>query len=1203
MTDSPPQGYYRFPTIHDDYVVFACEGDLWSVPAGGGVARRLTSNPGRASVPALSPDGELLAFSGRDEGHTEVYCMPALGGPSERLTHLGAESRVVGWHPSGQQILFASNVAQPFAKSFELYGVADTGGEPARLPTGPAMSISYGLDGGAVIGRNTTDIARWKRYRGGLTGDLWIDVDGSGEWARLLELDGNVAMPLWIGDRIYFVSDHEGIGNLYSCSLAGDDVRRHTHHEDYYVRHPATDGKRIVYHAGADLYLLEPTTDASSLIEIDYRSPRAKTKRKFVSASKYLQGYSVHPEGHSVAVTARGRTFTMAAWEGAVVQHGEPDGVRYRLAEWLADGRRLVVVSDRLGEETLEVHDASGESEPIALEDLDIGRPLSLRAAPQGNLVALTNHRHQLLLVDVEQGRLRVLDHSRFDQIYGVAWSPDARWLAYGFAETMQTSVIRLCEVESGTVHDATRPVLHDVGPSFDPDGKYLYFISYRDFNPVYDSMHFDLNFPRGARPFLITLQRDEPSPFVPKPHAPGEKPKGEEGDGDGKDEDKNEDEDQDDGDPEAEPEDTESSDEDEDEGEDEDEEDERGNEGEDSPQDVAAGGSDAGGSVAQSAWASHSMRSSWEVVPRSAAGQSEYGHGPEASADAPAKVSGDEESGGKDESDKSGKGGDDKGGDDKKPIVIDLEGIADRVLAFPVPEARYGQVRGIPGKAVFTSFPIAVALHSDGWYDPTSGYLETYSFDDQKLSTVVRGVGSFEVTPSGKTLIYRSGGNLRLLKAGEKPASEGPPSRRSGWLDLSRIRISVKPSREWEQMFREAWRLQRDHFWSEDMSGVDWQLVYRRYFPLVARIASRAEFSDLMWEMQGELGTSHAYEFGGDYPSEPAYTQGLLGADLAYDAEAKGYRVTHIVRGDTWNSRSASPLVLPGIDVREGDLIVALGGRKVGPDLSPAQLLVNQAGNEVMLTVRRDSDDAEEESTRTVTVKTLRSESPGRYREWVENNRSQVHEATDGRVGYVHVPDMGPAGYAEFHRGFLAEVDREGLIVDARFNGGGHVSQLILEKLARRRLGYDARRWGEPIPYPYESVLGPIVGLANEQAGSDGDIFTHAFKMMEIGPLIGKRTWGGVVGINMRNSLVDGGMTTQPEFSFWFQDVHWGLENYGTEPDIEVEIRPQDHVADNDPQLQRAIEVILDLMKENPPELPEFGERPRRDLPTLPET
>jgi tricorn protease len=220
------------------------------------------------------------------------------------------------------------------------------------------------------------------------------------------------------------------------------------------------------------------------------------------------------------------------------------------------------------------------------------------------------------------------------------------------------------------------------------------------------------------------------------------------------------------------------------------------------------------------------------------------------------------------------------------------------------------------------------------------------------------------------------------------------------------------------------------------------------------------------------------------------------------------------------------------------------------------------------------------------------------RYREWVEHNRRYVHGHTNGKAGYIHIPDMGANGYAEFHRYFLVELDYDGVIVDVRFNGGGHVSQLLLEKLARKRIGYDLSRWMGAMPYPEESVCGPLVALTNEMAGSDGDIFSHSFKLMKLGTLIGRRTWGGVIGIWPRNWLVDGTITTQPEFSFWFTDVGWGVENYGTDPDIEIDITPQDHAAGKDPQLDAAIAHILKEIEANPPLKPDFSQRPKLRLP-----
>jgi tricorn protease len=462
--------------------------------------------------------------------------------------------------------------------------------------------------------------------------------------------------------------------------------------------------------------------------------------------------------------------------------------------------------------------------------------------------------------------------------------------------------------------------------------------------------------------------------------------------------------------------------------------------------------------------------------------------------------------------------------------------------------------------------------------------------------------VWDFAVARNHKTLAYQSFNRLRVMPSGDKPNGDDAAStRKSGWINLGRVRISVLPGLEWRQMFREAWRLQRDQFWTPDMSQVDWVGVHDRYLPLVDRVSSRAEFSDLMWEMQGELGTSHAYEFGGDYRIQPVYFQGFLGADFTYNETVNAWEISHIYSGDGWNEGEDSPLNQPGVNLAVGDKIATVNGRRLNRFTPPGAALVNQAGSEVTLGVYPAN--GEESQARSVTVKTLGSDMMPRYREWVETNRSRVHAATDGRIGYLHIPDMGGWGYAEFHRGFLAEVDRQGLLVDLRFNRGGHVSALLLQKLARRRLGYDTTRWSsEPYPYPPESVLGPMVALTNEYAGSDGDIFSHGFKMMKLGKLIGKRTWGGVIGIWPRHLLVDGTLTTQPEFSFWFQDVGWGVENYGTDPDIEVDIRPQDYQAGTDPQLERAIVELLSELAAQPPSLPDFSQKPSRAIPRLPQ-
>ncbi len=1064
------RGYYRFPAIHGDALVFVSEDDLWAVSVGGGTARRLTANSGPVSYAAFSPDGRLLAFTGNEEGHAEVYVMPSDGGPVQRVTYLGATSTVLGWTPDGEWILFGSDAGQPFERVGVVHAVRPTGGLPVRWPVGPAVSISIAEGGATVLGRNSDDPARWKRYRGGRAGDLWVDPDGSGSFRRLVRLDGNVARPMWVGGRIFFVSDHEGIGNLYSVDPTGDDLERHTHRTDYFVRFPSSDGRRIAYHAGADLFVFDPETGDDHAVDVVSRSPRSQRHRKFVDAAEYLEAYALHPEGHSLAVTARGRSFLMGNWEGAVPQlraSGENGGhVRRRLVEWLNGGRRVVAVANSGDGDVLELHDVEGLVESEVLETLDVGRVYELRVSPSADELVLSNHRNELIHVDLATKTARVVDRSPFRHVQGLSWSPDGQWVAYGFSGTQYTTAIRLWRRGTDETRDVTNPVLNDTQPVFDPDGDHLYFLGQRVLDPVYDNLGFDLGFPRGMRPYVITLRAELTSPFAPEPQRLKD------------------------------------------------------------PADEIA-----------------------EAQARKAAGAPE--------------------------------------------VVVDFDGIENRVVAFPVPEGIYVQLQAVHRRVLFSSLPVEGAL-TRTWSlsEPTAkAALEAYDFKEQRHQKLVDGITDFRVSGDGRTVAYRAGRRLRVVRAASKPdekTANEPPSRTSGWIDLGRVKVEVDPGAEWRQMAREAWRLQREYFWTEDMSHVDWDAVWDRYEPLVDRVGTRGEFSDLVWEMQGELGTSHAYEMGGDYRAAPSYPQGFLGADLVFDRSVGEYVVAHIVQGTPGEAESTSPLNAPGVNVRPGDRLLAVNGRRLAHDVLPQQLLVHRANAEVTLTVA-----GLDGAARTVPVRTVKSEFPARYREWVEGNRRRVHEETDGRSGYVHVPDMGPRGFAEFHRLFLAEADRDALLVDVRYNRGGHVSQLLIEKLARKRVGYDVNRWGAPAPYPEYSVAGPMVALTNEFAGSDGDIFSHVFKLMGLGPLVGKRTWGGVIGIWPRNTLSDGSFTTQPEFSFWFQDVGWGVENYGTDPDVEVDVAPQDYAAGRDPQLERAIAIVLERLESAPPERPRFDERP----------
>ncbi|HVK23841.1 MAG TPA: S41 family peptidase [Actinokineospora sp.] len=1040
------RGYLRYPTVHRDTVVFACEDDLWAVAATGGPARRLTTCASEACHPRLSPDGSQVAFAAAEDGHTEVYVQPMAGGPARRLTFQAAtRCVVVTWHPDTGEVVYASTAEQAAGFGFRLFAVAASGSAPRLLDPGAATALSFGPNGGVVLGRSNADPARWKRYRGGAAGDLWIDASGGGRFTRLLDLPGNLAGPCWVGDRIYFVSDHEGTGNVYSCLTDGTDLRGHTEHADFYARNLSTDGTQLVYHAGARLFRLDPATGDAAEIPVELVSARAQRQRRFARAADHLEDARVSPDGTRLAVLARGKAFTFDHWAGPVRDHGQAVGVRYRLPRWLADGTRLVAVAgDDQPTERLVLLDAEGGTAETDLHIGDLGCVTELVASPVSGLVAFTTNRQQLWVLNTEDERPlpTLLDASPFERIEDLTWSPDGRWVAYTYPNTPRTSAIKVAEVAIARAFQVTEPVLRDSRPAFDPGGRYLYFIGQRDVTPRLDQVEAAVGFPFGARPYLVPLRAHEVSPFVPRPHAPGT--------------------------------------------------------------DTA-------------------------VEPRA----------------------------------------------DGAAVDIDLVDIDRRVVAFPVPEGRYASVLGLPGRVLLLTVP------ADDPDDEPDGSATMVDLGTGEVTAdFLSPVDEFDVNADASALLYRADKQLRVVAAGaDKDAVDehdepDSPGGRTGWVDLDRVTVAVHPAAEWRQMFREAWRLQRECFWNAEMSGVDWAAMYERYAPLAELVASRTELSDLMWELQGELGTSHAYERGGDHRVAGRHKQGFLGLDWA-GAEPGTWRVARVLRGDPWRKDATSPCNRPGTDIRPGDAITAVNGTLVGA-AGPGELLVGRADHEVELTVDRPGA-----TPRRVAVSAIATEDRARYLDWVAANRRYVRAASDGRLGYLHVPDMFPAGYADFVRGFLTELDSPGLIVDVRFNGGGHVSPLLLDRLARRRSGVEHGRWSGAAPYPLEAPRGPMVALINEQTGSDGEIFSHMFRVTGLGSLIGTRTWGGVIATWPRHHLVDGTVTTQPEFRYLLREAGGSLENAGVAPDIEIPIPPGGPAVD--PQLAAAVAHMLPTLAGDP--------------------
>lgn len=746
-----PLGYYRFPTVAGDTIVFVSEDDLWQVDRRGGTARRLTSGWGSATRPILSGDGQWLAFCGREEGDTELYVMPADGGEIRRLTYLGAGVTTVGFDEHNR-IIFSTYHGQPFLSQRRLYAIGVDGGEPELLPYGTANWMSRSATGGVVLGRPTTELAHWKRYRGGTRGVLWIDQDGSGDFSRFALEDGNMVTPLWLGSRIYFVSDHEGIGNLYSMTPAGTDIKRHTDHDEYYVRNARTDGHRIVYHAGGDIFIFDPDEDTATKVAIDLKSQRRDREKKYIVASDFWNEYVLSPSGDQLVITSRGKLHRLSPFEGPVTPVGQTQGVRYRLTRWLDDEKTLLTLSDEGGEDGLEIHHWDDAGSHVTRLPGDFGLVTELQVAPDGQFAVLANERMEIWLIDLKVHTAKLITSSTYGPANGLSWSPDSHWIAYALPIEISRTAIFLYELGRDISTQITNPVLHDRQPVFDPRGQYLYFISSRTFHPVGDRLKFDHGFPKADKPYALSLNRDTRSPFLPMPH--------------------------------------------------------------------------------------------------------------------PVVAKADDEDHAED------------------ATHIDLDGIDKRIAEFPVAETIMLQLSAAPGKVFWTT--TEPDAERDGWsLEPDAHQtLHVYDLKELKADIIQEQMANFDISANGKVMAIRSHRTLRILKTGDKVEEKKAekPGRASGLVDLRRITISVIPEAEWYQMQREAWRLMRELFWTPNMSQVDWDRVYLRYQKLIPRLTSRSEFSDIMWEMQGELGTSHAYEIGGDYRKEPAHRIGFLGAEYHWN-------------------------------------------------------------------------------------------------------------------------------------------------------------------------------------------------------------------------------------------------------------------------------------------------------------------------------
>lgn len=1089
LSESAYKGYYRFPDIHGEKIVFMVEGDLWQVSSTGGLAQRLTSHPGVEYRPRFSPDGKWLAFTGLYEGNMDVYVMPASGGEPKRLTYHPYSDHCLGWKPDGKSIVFRSR-RDCVQYTYRIYEVDLEGGPPRKFAENEMAMISFcDSDHKAAFNRLSREGRHWKRYAGGTNMNVWYGDFKTLEFRKLTSFRGHDAFPMYHDGRIYFITDRAGRANIFSMTLEGDNVKQRTFHGTYDIRYPEIGEGQIVYQLGADLWVYSIAQDTTKKVEIQLPSERNMSRPYYSSVPDHTHFYRLSPEGKRLLVEVRGDLYIVPVKEGRSIRLINDSASREKYPEWAPDGNYVVCFSDATGEEELHLFHCDGLSKGKRLTKGLKMWHYPPKWSPDGKHIAYSDGNLSIFIADAKSGKVTRIDHSTVWETRSsdYTWSPDGRWFAYAKYEHTWFRSIFLYNLDTEKITRVTSAYTDDYKPVFDPDGKYLYFLSDRALNPLIGQIDFETILDKITRPYMVILQEHGKSPLVIKEPREQEE------------------------------------------------------------------------------------ETFWEREKKKA-----------------------------EEKEK---------GVELAKTIIDLQGIEKRIAEIPVPAGHYTGLGAAKNKIFYMSRD-SRGLLGNPWPQQSNmpvWKLQKYDFDAKEESTVVSSLNGYHINLAGDKMVVNVLNDYLVMNvdSGGLYFDDQEDYQKFSRSDIEKVNLGdivlrVEPLKEWRQIFNEAWRLHRDFYWAPNMAGIDWAGVKEQYEVLLPRIATREALNDLIGQMIAELATSHTYIWGGEYRWPNDIPVGLLGADLEPDAEAGLYKFKKIYPSDEWNPDAKSPLLQPHIDVEEGDYLLAVNGEGVDTKQNVYSLFENYTGKEVLLTIGEMPDKKRRKSkleTRNVKIAPISSEFDLRYWDWVNSRRKIVDEKSNGRIGYLHIPNMSGRGLTEFSKHFYPQLEKEGLIVDIRYNTGGFISQLIIARLEREIWAYMKSRHGKQSTYPEKAFTGHIAVLVDEHAGSDGDIFPKSFQLLDLGPVIGMPTWGGVVGIRGDKPFVDGGNTTQPEFAWWSPDEGWSLENNGVTPDIVIDNLPGEVIKGIDAQLNKGIEVLMDMIEQKPVKQPTLPPWPDKSI------
>ncbi len=1066
------------PALNRTHIVFVFAGDLWSVPREGGDAKRLTTGAGVETSPVFSPDGTQIAFTGEYDGNTDVFVMPAAGGTPRRLTWHPAPDTVLGWTPDGKRILFTSP-RTAYSRFAELFTVGLDGGLPEKVPLPMGYEAAYSPDGSrlAYVPLPRAFYA-WKRYRGGRTTPIWLADLATGRIEKVPRDNSNDYSPMWVGDRVYFLSDRNGAVSLFCYETRSRQVKQVIPNTGLDLKSASAGPGAIVYEQFGALHLYDLKSGKTSQVNVRIAGDFPEVRPRLVNVGRRLQSPHISPTGARAVFEARGEILTVPAEKGDYRNLTDTPAVMERFPAWSPDGKTIAYFSDESGEYALHLRPQSGLGE---VKKISLGDPPAFYGAPQwspdSQKIAYVDCHFNIWYVDIAKGKPVKVDQDL--SWLGVAdlvpaWSPDSKWLAYPRKLSNSWRAIflySLAEAKSTQITDGMSDALY---PVFDKDGKYLYFAASTDVGP---SMELDLH--RLTRQvtssiYLAVLAKDVPSPLAPE-----------------SDEEKA-----------AEP--------------------SRDREGAEKPE------------AAQ-----------------------EKAKKPEPAKPKPAE---------------------------KVVVKIDFDNIGQRILAMPLPARRYIGLQ-VAKAGVLLALEAPVPTPGP---EPAGLTVHRYDFKNRKSDVVISNVRGFEIALNGEKMLYRQGDRWVIATPRPQPSgpAAGPPTPTppapgapgDNTLRTDNLEVRSDPRAEWKHMYNQAWRTERDFFYDPGFHGLDLKAAEKKYAPFLENIASRADLNYLFAEMLGEMTVGHLGVGGGDQPEVRRVSTGLLGAD--YKLDNGRYRFERVYNGENWNPQTRAPLTQPGVNVAVGEYLLAVNGRELRASDNLDSFFEGTAGKQVVLKVGPDPGGAK---SREVTVVPVDSETSLRHLAWIEGNRRKVDQATGGRVAYVYMPDTAFGGLTNFNRYFFAQVGKEAAIIDERFNGGGMLATDIIEYLKRPMLSGAAFRDGRDLVQPYGAIFGPKVMLINEFAGSGGDAMPWYFRRAGVGKLIGKRTWGGLVGMAGAPPLLDGGFVSAPASGIYNPNGQWEVENIGIPPDIEVEHDPALVLQGRDPQLEKAIEVVMAELKQNP--------------------